>query len=107
VSEQTYYIARARCYETKYFDGQIATRDDEEIVLGWSNEGGGWPQCTRLTADAYRFKSPEEAEKSAHRWDGMPWYYRLKPGTLRVAKVTEKRSYERSEEPVERKDGNV
>jgi hypothetical protein len=82
----THYIARARCREVKAFDGTILTHDDKVVTLGTSD---GYAQCIDGIKGVYEFASAEEARASAHRWDGMPWYCQLKPGSLMVFRVTQ------------------
>lgn len=86
------YMVKVRCHEVRdNGDGSVMTPEDAEVFLGWPNEGGGWPTCYREGSPAphHPFKSPEEAIAQWHRWDGCVWYYRFKPETMRIIKVTE------------------
>lgn len=94
---ETYWIASALCREVKAFDGSVMTPEDKLVWLGWSNEGGGWPSVDENKNRAHHFKSAEAARKEAKSWDGMPWWYRLKPGTLKVFKIEEHRVSTRTE----------
>lgn len=89
--DRQYYIASARCYEMKYFDGKIAMPHDAVAWLGWTTEGGGWPECTLNQCSAKHFASLDAIRQEAFRWDGMPWYFRLQPGTLEIFLVREVR----------------
>jgi hypothetical protein len=80
----TYFIASAKCYQCKAFNGNVLTHDDEEVFLGDSE---GYAQCSTSRRGAHRFTSAEEAKREAERWDGMPWYRQLKPGTLRIFRI--------------------
>jgi hypothetical protein len=83
--EEEYYIVSAKCREMKYFDGTIATKEDEVVWLGLSD---GYPACG-AKGSASRFKSLKDATNlKVANWDGMPWWYRLKPGTLKIYHVS-------------------
>lgn len=96
--EEVYYIACAELYEVKFFDGKVATEDGAIGWLGWSDEGGGWPSVVRGKGAAKHFDEPVTPETAA-RWDGMPWWFRLKPGTLKNFRVVERWTREHEEEP--------
>ena len=83
-SEKTYYIASVECYEVRAYDGLILTHDGERVWLGTDQ---GFSQCFRGESSAKHFKHPDDFD--VKNWDGMPWNYRLKPGTLEITKVTE------------------
>ncbi len=95
MTEEIYYKASARMQEVKAFNGSILTHDDD---VRWLGESDGYPE---LGAGFKKFDSPEQIRHDAHRWDGMPWYCRMKPGSLRIVKVTERRHFERIEEEVQ------
>jgi hypothetical protein len=89
---QTYFIAKATCIEMKAFDGSVITKEGTEVLFGMSE---GYPSLSPThRGGGHRFASPEEARRLASKWDGMPWYYRLKNGSLRVFKVTERTVHE-------------
>lgn len=94
---KSYFIARARCYEVKAADGSVITAEDVEVTLAMDD---GYPVCTRGKCGTYGFNTIAEAYEKWTKWDGMPWYFRLKPDSLRVYKVTERKCYERTEEEV-------
>lgn len=83
---KTYFIASAKCREVKAFDGSVLTEDDSEVWLGMDE---GYAQCFAGKSSAHKFKEPP-TNKEAASWDGMPWYCRLKPGSLRVFKVVDR-----------------
>lgn len=91
---QEYFIASAECREVKAFDGTVLTAGGEAIWLGYSE---GYPACQTNKSAAHKFKTAEEIRTIAAQWDGMPWMYSLKPGTLRVYRVSERRTVERTE----------
>ena len=97
---QEYFIASAECREVKAFDGSVKTADGKTVWLGYSD---GYPACQTGKNSAHKFKTAEEIRTRAAQWDGMPWYYSLKPGTLRIYRVNERRTVERTEveEPVQ------
>ena len=83
-TEKTYYIASVECYEAKALSGDILTADGKIIWLGMSE---GYHQCQINKTSAKHYETPSKAIKDAKHFDGMPWYYRLKQGTVKVYKV--------------------
>jgi hypothetical protein len=79
-----YYVASVECGEMKAFNGKVMTEDGTVV---WLAESEGYPQVSRSRRNAQRFDSPEEIKACAADYDGMPWYYRFKPGTLRIFKM--------------------
>jgi len=98
-TEKEFYIVRCTLREVKAYDGSILTKQGTPAVLGWTPEGGGFPEVHGEHDSAHEFKEPPTPETIA-RWDGMPWYSRIEPGSARVLKVREVRTYERTEEAV-------
>ena len=82
------FIARAECREVKAFDGTVLTGDGEVVTLAVSD---GYPQCNRGASrgHAFVFRTADDARAKAKNWNGMPWYFQLKPGTLRIFEVVE------------------
>lgn len=91
---EVFYIASARCREVKNADGSVRTKENAEVWLGMSD---GYPSGGSK-AHAHKFATPEEIRRSWTEWDGMPWWYRLKPDSLKILRVTEYRAYSRREE---------
>ena len=94
MAEKTFYIASAECREVKAFDGKILTQDGTVIWLGMSE---GYASCGRGKGSAKRFESPDDIH--AKKWDGMPWWYRLKEGSLKIYKVVETKTCSLEETP--------
>lgn len=80
----TYYIVSARCYQVKSVTGSVLTKEDEEVWLGSSD---GYPQWCRGKLGADHFSRPNSARAAAIQSDGMPWYCRIKPDSVRVFKA--------------------
>ena len=96
MSTQEYYIVSVRCRQVKAYDGSILTKEDEVVWLGFDD---GYIQCQRVKSQAHHFKDLIALDSS--KWDGMPWYCRLKAGTQLIFKVRETHIVERSEEHVD------
>lgn len=84
---QDYYIASALTQQNIDAFGGVHTKAGVPVWLSWSREGGGWPQCSRDKRDAQHFHSVEEIKKNAKNYNGMPWFYRFDPKTLRIFKI--------------------
>lgn len=84
--KKSYFIACARCYQMKAYDGTIDVHEDSIVWLGWDPEYH-YPVCTKAKSGAHKFKSSEDIRERAHNWDGMPYQYRLKPDTLQIFEV--------------------
>jgi hypothetical protein len=97
VTNSEYYIASALCFQTKAFDGSIMT---EENTMVWFCYSEGYQQCTTSKKQAHHFKCIEKIKDKVKTFDGMPWYYRLKPETLRIFKITESITIEYNEEEI-------
>ena len=95
-SIKEYYIASVECREVKSFSGTVHTYDGTIIWLGYSE---GYVSC-RSKSSAHKFKTSEEIVEKALQWNGMPWYYQLKPGTLRIYRIKERYTTERTETEV-------
>lgn len=91
----TYYIAYASCYEMKSVTGAKFTIEDQIIWLAETDDNH--PQCCILKEGAKHFSTIGEIQRYWTDWDGMPWYYRLKPGSLHIIKVEEKKIIEKKE----------
>jgi len=103
-TETVYYVVFVKLKEAraaKEFGRSLMTADGADGVLSWSNEGGGWPQITTgsfvKSEWGHRFETPPTPEEIMG-WDGMPWMCKIKPGSARIVKVTER--FERIEEDV-------
>lgn len=94
---KVYYIASCECQQTKYASGTIAMRDGDVVWLGMSE---GYASCNRGKAGAHHFKSRREVIDRWLHWDGMPWWSRLKPGSLVIYKVTATKVETHTEEDV-------
>ena len=94
---QDYYIASAECREVKSYNGSIMTADGTPVWLGYDE---GYAACQREKESAHKFKTPEEIRGKAEQWDGMPWYFALKPGTLHIYHVKVRTTIERVETEV-------
>jgi len=94
MAAKTYYIASAKCYHMVSYTGTVMTEENDEVWLGMD---AGYPSCSRNKSDAHKFQSAETVRRDASRWDGSPWYNRLKPGSLRVFRVAEERIVTREE----------
>ncbi len=92
-----YHIACFEMQEVRALDGSIITKDG---TLGWLAVNDGYYVVTTAKGGAYHFDKPISVKEAA-KWDGMPWYHRGKPGTLKHFKVTEVHTAtERTEEGV-------
>lgn len=81
---KVWYQARVKCYEIKAHTGTILTEENTEK---WVGEDDGYAQ---LGSSPKHFSIEEIKELDLKRWDGMPWYCRIKPGTLTIFKVTQR-----------------
>ncbi|HVQ43863.1 MAG TPA: hypothetical protein VMT30_02765 [Candidatus Saccharimonadia bacterium] len=97
-----FFIASAHCYQVKNADGSYAKREDDVIWLGESED---YPACWDDKLKAKEWKTIEEIRKVWLRWDGMPWWNRLKPESLQIFRVIEERTYHRKEQEI-RTDNN-
>lgn len=79
------YLARVECQQVKYYQGDVAVEDGTVVTLALSD---GYPSCS-TGKEGTLFSSAAEARSSAKKWDGMPWMFRFKPGTLRLFEVVE------------------
>lgn len=96
----TYYIASCECYEARTdWDNSVVTEDGKVVWLSYDHMYH-YPDCSSKKEDAYKFLSPEEAKRAVKDWSGHPWFYRLKPKTLKIYKVTERKLIEYTEEEV-------
>ncbi len=86
VQKKSYFIACAKCYQMKAYDGTIDVKEDSIAWFGW-DPGYHYPVCTTAKSGAHKFKSAEDIRDRAHNWDGMPYDFRLKPGTLQIFEV--------------------
>lgn len=82
VSVKEGFIASARCYQVKYANGSVATEENTEVWLGMSRDQ--YYQCERSLKCAYVFETKEQVLRRWKDWDGMPWYFRLKPDSLTI-----------------------
>jgi hypothetical protein len=80
------YIAYAKCYSMKAYDGSMMTKEDTVVYLG---ESEGYAQLGTGRASAKRFETPQAARDYALQSDGMPWYFRMKPDTLVIEDVSQ------------------
>jgi len=94
---KTFYIVEATLIEMKAFNGSIMQKDNSKSWLSWTHEGGGWPDHSSEKSSAYKFKSLPTTKELA-KWDGMPWYYRMK--SVKIFKITEETYYKRTEEEI-------
>ena len=85
-----YYIVRVTFRQVKAVNGSVLTKEDETGVLDMTTgDYAGYAECRRAPADSvsgHHFKSPPSMSE-VMKWDGMPWYYRIK--TAEVVKVNE------------------
>lgn len=82
---KTYFIACFELQQMKYFNGELARRDGD---IGWLGLSDAYPSVVAAKGAAHHFEAPPTPAEAA-KWDGMPWWNRAKPGTLRVFEVTE------------------
>ncbi len=81
----TYYIASVLLKEARAFDGTVMTKDN---AIGWLGESDDWPQVYDTKSWAKKFQYPDEIIKRYKEWDGMPWFCKMKPDTLKIYKIT-------------------
>lgn len=93
ITKEEWYIASVKCYQVKGVDGKVLTKEDVEV---WLSEERDYPTLSTNKQWAHKFKKIPNKEILNH-YDGMPWYYRIKPGTIKVIKVT-KESYVKIQE---------
>lgn len=86
IKEERYFIASVQCYQVKAFNGNVMIKED---CTAWLSEDRGYPELSSRKRDARHFNEPI-SEEDLKKWDGMPWYYRIKPGTLQVFEVYRK-----------------
>lgn len=84
-TKETYFIASVKLYQIKTVTGGILTKDGE---TGWLGECEWGPQVVSSEESATQFKTKPTASILGE-YDGMPWYCRIKPDSLKVYKVTE------------------
>lgn len=84
------FIVSLRCRQMKAFDGTIMTPEDTEV---WLCTDDGYASTTTRREWAETFTSVDGIEDRAKRSDGMPWYHRFKPGTIKIEDVSD--DYER------------
>ena len=81
---KTLYEVTCRLQEVRYFDGTVATGDD---AIGYLHIDDGYSQISlhpaQLTEAEYN-----RVKGDWRSWDGMPWYYRMKPDSIVVTKLT-------------------
>lgn len=80
-----YFIGSVECYQVKYCDGSIATKDGIRVYLALTEDA--YYSCSQLKADAIKFKTKEEIIQKWKDWDGMPWWYKFKPDSLIIEEV--------------------
>ena len=89
--KREYYIVRVTFHQViKSFNGSVLTKEDDTGVLTIvGGDYSGYPACVSAPSDSvsgHRFKKPPSMSE-VMKWDGMPWYYRIK--TADVVKVNE------------------
>ena len=85
MSLEKYYIVSVRCHEVLASDGTVMMRDDE---LVWISEEDNFPSHTRDKKNAHRFEI-RPTKKYFERSSGYPWWFKHKPGTMKLYTVTE------------------
>lgn len=82
------FIVSCRSYEIRGGGNKIVTEEDTEFWLHFDNEGGGWYQWGHSEDKAYWFATMKKAHRIALDNDGMPYWCRIKPNTLKVYDLT-------------------
>jgi len=81
---EVYYTASVKLHRVESVYGGVLTEDD---ATGWLCEDYGYLQVHSYP----RTKWAEEGLarlKDYMKWDGIPWYRQIKPGSLRIFKHT-------------------
>lgn len=88
--KREYYIVRVTFHQVKAFNGSVLTDEDATGVLTITDgDYSGYPACVSAPKDSisgHRFTKPPTRQEIM-KWDGMPWYYRIK--TAEIVKVNE------------------
>jgi hypothetical protein len=84
----TYTVRATQRKDERYSDGTMAQEKGTTIYLGYSSEGGGWPQWGTSQPTATPYKSASEALRVARSMDGMPWWNRPDMRTLIAIRLT-------------------
>lgn len=95
-----YFIASAEGLQTTDAYGVIMTRASETI---WLAEDCGREGFSGWLDGAKKFETVEEIVAQANRTKSGPWYYVMKPGTLKIYKIEER--FTRTESPVRLPEG--
>ncbi len=95
---KVYYIASVLCKQVKAYSGKIIINNNYKAWLGFDVDDV-YTQCVEKFY-AHKFKTSKEIPDKVKNWDGMPWYFQLKEGTLEIIKVTERTLHEIKEEIV-------
>ena len=86
-SESKRYIIGGLLHESRHQDGTIRVQDGTPAWLGYDYQYHT-AQWTLVKSLANEFKSLEDAVKSALHGHTGPWYYKIKPETIKVLEVT-------------------
>jgi hypothetical protein len=84
IAPKDYYIAYGEAVEIKSFKGTIMAKDGEKLWLAYAD---GYPALSTSKTSAHNFSTSSEIRAQAHKWDGMPWFHRMKPGSLHIIKI--------------------
>lgn len=98
ITTSRYYIVSALTYRMRSAKGDRMTAEDTLVWMGMSE--GYCSVCTGK-ARAHHFKERPALADVARKWDGMPWYYRLKPDTFKVYLVDRTQTVELEHTEVE------
>lgn len=97
-TERKYFIVRVTFKQVKAVDGSVMTKEDETGVLSMTTgDYAGYYECRRAPADAIGGHHFDAAPtmKAVMKWDGMPWYFRIKNAEVIEVNEVEVRSLDR------------
>jgi hypothetical protein len=82
---QKKFIVGGVCQQVKAYNGDILTPDGTKVYAYLSD---GYPALGRGRSNARRCPDENMAMDFLSKCDGMPWYYRMKPGSAFIEDVT-------------------
>lgn len=96
-TQKTYYIACAKSIEVPDAKGNVMTEAGRTLYFG---EEDCYSQLSTSENGAKHFDRPP-SQKLLRQWQGMPWYHRFDPGSVKVFKIEHRVIIERTRiEPV-------
>lgn len=97
-TEEEYYLVSVELQQVKAHDGSTLTKDGETGWLGITDDH--YPQIYSAKGWAKQFKEFPNLSDIG-KWDGMPWYCRIKPDSSKVYKVQTTKTVTETREEVQ------